>query len=168
MSLLKIRNTLNTRLAEIQTVLPTVDIAWENFNYEPVANKIHIRPKLLASPTRAAAQGISAANFESGIYQIDVYGPMDRGTAPLDTVVEAIRALFPRALRLVDPSGDPDAIILHIPQTPSGLLGMRENPFWRVRIDVPYFAYVFDYVSLEALNTIFLETEGGAYLSAED
>jgi hypothetical protein len=76
-------------------------------------------------------------DFESGVYQVDVYAPQDQGPNPASDLAERIRAHFYRGLVLTS-----DSISVNIEATPSMASNDREGPFWRIRLTVPWFAYV--------------------------
>jgi hypothetical protein len=124
MSLKAIRNALNARLNTLPS-LPSV--AWENIAFTPKTTETHL----------PAANHKSAMDFESGIYQIDVYSPQDQGPNPASDVAESIRQHFSRGSTLVN-----SGITVNIEATPSMTLNDREGGFWRVRLTVPWFAYV--------------------------
>jgi hypothetical protein len=134
-SLQAIRNILNSRLS---SSFPTLSIAWENTNFTPPTNAPHVRVSFLPSETRPAANHASAMDFESGIYQLDLYVPQNTGTANADATAREIRRQFKRGLALFDVNN----IQVMIQGTPSVSDGRIEGPFWRSRITVPWFAYV--------------------------
>lgn len=134
MSLKAIRNALNARL----NTLPSLpNVAWENIAFTPKTTETHLRVNFLPAPTRPAANHKSAMDFESGIYQIDVYSPQDQGPNPASDVAESIRQHFSRGSTLVN-----SGTTVNIEATPSMTLNDREGGFWRVRLTVPWFAYV--------------------------
>jgi hypothetical protein len=140
-----IRNILNTKMSEID--LAGVTIAWENVPFTPKPNETHLRISYLPGTTRAAANHKNAMDFESGLYQIDVYVPQNLGTALADQITSDIRHHFYRGLRLESPAGHghgnhPATTVVHIQQTPSENPGAREGAFWRARVTVPWFAYI--------------------------
>lgn len=134
MSLKSIRNALNARLNTLSS-LPSV--AWENVAFTPKTTELHLRVNFLPAPTRPAANHKSAMDFESGIYQIDVYAPQDQGPNPASDLAERIRQHFSRGLVLTS-----DSISVNVEATPSMAANDREGPFWRIRLTVPWFAYV--------------------------
>jgi len=134
MSLKAIRNALNARL----NTLPSLpNVAWENIAFTPKTTETHLRVNFLPAPTRPAANHKSAMDFESGIYQIDVYSPQDQGPNPASDVAESIRQHFSRGSTLVN-----SGITVNVEATPSMTSNDREGGFWRVRLTVPWFAYV--------------------------
>jgi hypothetical protein len=135
MSINSIRNILNSRMA---TLSGSPSIAWENVNFVPKTTETHYRVNFLPSQTRPAANHRSAMDFESGIYQIDIYVVQNEGTSTAGTLAETVRDHFYRGLKLTDSGG----ISVHIASTPSVVMTSREAGFWRTQIDVPWFAYV--------------------------
>ena len=134
MSLKAIRNALNARLSTLSS-LPSV--AWENVAFTPKTTETHLRVNFLPAPTRPAANHKSAMDFESGIYQIDIYAPQDQGPNPASDLAERIRQHFNRGLALSN-----SGVVVNIEATPSMAANDREGPFWRIRLTVPLFAYV--------------------------
>lgn len=134
MSLKAIRNALNARLSTLSS-LPSV--AWENVAFTPKTTETHLRVNFLPAPTRPAANHKSAMDFESGIYQIDIYAPQDQGPNPASDLAERIRRHFNRGLALSN-----SGVVVNIEATPSMAANDREGPFWRIRLTVPWFAYV--------------------------
>lgn len=134
MSLKAIRNALNARLSTLSS-LPSV--AWENVVFTPKTTETHLRVNFLPAPTRPAANHKSAMDFESGIYQIDIYAPQDQGPNPASDLAERIRQHFNRGLALSN-----SGVVVNIEATPSMAANDREGPFWRIRLTVPWFAYV--------------------------
>lgn len=135
MSLNAIRNILNVKMA---TISATPRIAWENAPFTPKPTESHYRVNLLTAQTRPAANHRSAMDFESGIYQVDVFVPQNEGTASAGALAEAVRSLFYRGLKLSDANN----ISVMISSTPSIVFSSREGAFWRVQVDVPWFSYV--------------------------
>ena len=134
MSLKAIRNALNARLSTLSS-LPSV--AWENVAFTPKTTETHLRVNFLPAPTRPAANHKSAMDFESGIYQIDIYAQQDQGPNPASDLAERIRQHFNRGLALSN-----SGVVVNIEATPSMAANDREGPFWRIRLTVPWFAYV--------------------------
>lgn len=135
MSLMAIRNALNAHLA---TLSPLPSIAWENVAFTPSNTAVHLRVNFLPAPTRASANHRSAMDFESGVYQVDVYAPQNQGPNPASEVAESIRALFSRGAVL----NGADGLRVNIESTPSISQNDREGPFWRIRLVVRWFCYV--------------------------
>jgi len=135
MSLNAIRNILNSHMNSLS---PTPTVAWENVPFTPDVDSTHYRVNTLFATTRPAASHKSAMDFESGIYQVDIYSPQNQGSASGGAKADALRTHFYRGLRLTNSDG----IVVHIASTPSIVLSAREGAFWRIQVDVPWFSYV--------------------------
>ena len=81
----------NTRKA-LETWLNTMSdkppIAWENVDFKPTENTTFIQPFLLPSPSVLA--DVNWLQEDRGIFQVDVYVPLGRGTAALNELVDTI------------------------------------------------------------------------------
>jgi hypothetical protein len=84
-----IEAALNTRLA---TLSPSMPIAWPNIHYTPVENTAFIRPTLL--PISTDLNTFSGSEKHIGIYQIDIFVPLEKGISALDTLLDSIQDLF--------------------------------------------------------------------------
>lgn len=135
MSLNAIRNILNVKM---NTISGSPSIAWENVPFDANVTTAHYRVNFLSAQTRPAANHKSAMDFESGIYQVDIYVPQNEGTSTAGTMSQAVRSLFYRGLSLQDADG----IKVLISSTPSIVFSAREGAFWRTQVDVPWFSYV--------------------------
>lgn len=87
-----IKIALDVNLADLSGSTP---IAWENINYKPVHNTTYIRPTLLFSPsTKLDMEG---DQLIQGIYQIDVFAPVNIGMSDLLNKMDDIFDLFREA-----------------------------------------------------------------------
>lgn len=125
---------LNTRL---NVYTPALNIAWENVSFTPATNTTHVRVNFVPVESVATARFKTSLVLETGLYQIDVYGPQDQGTSTVDTLVEGLRAHFNRGRTLTDSSNNK----VHIRNTPKITQGRREGGFYRVTITVDWFAH---------------------------
>lgn len=138
MSLAVIRTLLNTRL---DTISPKPAIAWENVAFTPPTDDMHLRVSFIPNPSFSSGPHKSAATVESGTYQVDVYGPLNQGPLPLDTVAERVRSLFPRGERIANVG---ESVVVRVRETPGVSGSSRDGPFWRARVSIPWFCYVFN------------------------
>ena len=88
-TLLNIEVALQSKLA---TLSPAVSTAWPNTSFKPVENTAWIRPTYLAS--RSPSATLSRAQYHEGIYQIDIFVPLEKGIAALMTIVDNIYTLY--------------------------------------------------------------------------
>lgn len=84
-----IENALNTRLASLAG-LPAV--AWPNTKYIPTENTLFIRPTLLPAATNLDTLG--GGELHAGIYQIDVFVPLEKGINTLNNLLDNIASLY--------------------------------------------------------------------------
>lgn len=93
---LDIQAALDTKLNQLAG---GIDVAWENTSYIPTKGTAYLRPSLLMAPS-------SLLNFESlqmnqGIYQIDLFYPLDRGPGDMLMKADEIHDHFKTDLKLV-------------------------------------------------------------------
>ncbi len=84
-----IKTALDTLLASLSGSTP---IAWENIRYVPIHNTMYIRPTLLFSPT--SKQTLEGLQLQQGIYQVDIFAPVNVGMTNLLTKMDDILDLF--------------------------------------------------------------------------
>jgi len=96
MSLLTIRNVLETRLNAMSPALAT---AWENTKFIPTEGIPYQRAYLL--PAEPENPEMGAMVREQGIFQVTLCYPLSNGPAAAAARAELIRATFPRKLSLV-------------------------------------------------------------------
>lgn len=87
--LLNIQSALDTKL---NTLSPAVSTAWPNTKFNPTENTNWIRPTLL--PARAVPVSLPGAIYHRGIYQIDIFVPLEKGVGALLTIADNIYTLF--------------------------------------------------------------------------
>lgn len=70
-----------------QTFLPQLnfdwekDVAWPNIEFEPIADRMYLRPSLLLNPTATVSCGPDGFERIDGIYQISVFDIVNKGIA---------------------------------------------------------------------------------------
>jgi hypothetical protein len=89
-----IQNALTQQLASV-TSIPT--IVYQNINYDPQATISYVRPTTL--PAKSSLYGLDVIK-EMGIYQVDIYTQVNKGTAPLLLLADSIRDKFISQRRL--------------------------------------------------------------------
>lgn len=57
----------------------THGIAWENYNYTPVAGTLYLRPTNLQGSTDQATLGTDGTDLTTGVYQVDVFAEASKG-----------------------------------------------------------------------------------------
>ena len=63
----------------LNTMTGLPDVAWENYNYTPVAGTLYLRPTNLPGSTDQATLGTAGTDLTTGIYQVDVFAEASKG-----------------------------------------------------------------------------------------
>ncbi len=122
---------------EIPGVATPVPVAWENVDFKPNPVLTHFRVNFIPANSVSTARFKSAMIRESGIYQIDVYTPLNKGTFANDILSNALRVHFKRGTSLVKDGYNR----VYMPETPRVSFSRREDPFYRTSIDVSWMAH---------------------------
>ncbi len=96
MSLFKIEQALQKALNNVSGI-PSV--AWPNVKFEPAVGTAFLRPTLL--PAKTDTFTLNEYNKHSGIYQIDIYVPNDKGIKDMYTLADSIKDYYQNNKRLV-------------------------------------------------------------------
>ncbi len=99
-----IENALNTRLSTLASLPPT---EWPNTEYTSVENTTWLRPTVL--PAYTTLNTIGGSQLHRGIYQVDIFVPLEKGIDTLTTWMDNIFNHFKGDLDLVAGS---DTILL--------------------------------------------------------
>lgn len=121
-----IQNALNAKLASISG-LPT--IFYENIQNTPSQGTSYLRPTVL--PASSELYTFTEGDLHHGIYQIDIYTQVKKGTSPMLLLADAIRDGFRRA-KLT--SGSTTVFIQNISISPAQQI---EN-WWHCYVEVNY------------------------------
>ena len=81
-------------------VANTRDIAYENVEYEPVTGTAFLRATNLPATTQQASLGTSGQEKHEGIFQVDVFSPVDRAQANSLAEADAVANYFQRGTTL--------------------------------------------------------------------
>jgi hypothetical protein len=126
-----IQNALNARLASVSG-LPTV--YWPNVDNEPAQGTNWVRPTLL--PARGELFTLNNENMHEGIYQVDIFTSLKKGTSPLWTIADAVRDHF-KAVDVVTSSGA-NVFIQEI----SFSQARRIESWWSCYVEIRYLCFV--------------------------
>lgn len=85
-----IKGANETRLSGM-VGLPAV--AWENTGYEPVVGTLYLRPTMLPAQT-VSGLGDTAQDYNSGIFQIDVFAQANQGSEDAMVMADLIADRF--------------------------------------------------------------------------
>lgn len=104
-----IQNLLDEKLLTL-TDAPD-DIVLENSRVSVGVNKTWIRSTLLPNETENITLGLNGYQRLSGLYQIDIWTPADKGINTGSTLADAIVSLFSKGTVLSNTDGDKINII---------------------------------------------------------
>ncbi len=124
-----IESALNTRLSELND-LPRV--AWPNMHFVPTENEVFIRPTIL--PFSTSLSTLAGVEVHKGMYQIDVYVPLEKGISVLTSILDNIQDLFKseRTLTATD--------VVLIQEISRGMF-KREESWFCGMIEIRYICY---------------------------
>jgi hypothetical protein len=121
-----IQNALNTKLASIVGI-PTV--YYPNDNNEPTRGTNFVRPTLL--PASSELYTINNENYHSGIYQVDIFTKLNKGTSEALLIADSIREAFNR--QVLTSSGTRVFI-----QNINMSRAERDEAWWHVFLEINY------------------------------
>lgn len=125
-----IQNALNTQL---NTVVGLPTVAWPNVKYTPAQGTSYVRPTLL--PARGELFTLNNEHMHKGIYQIDIFTQLKKGTAPLWLIADSIRDNF-NAVKSVTSSSD----VIHIQEINFSEARQVEG-FWNCYVEINYICF---------------------------
>lgn len=129
-----IRAGLETRLAEIAPALAT---AYENMQYSPAGNVPFQRVYLL--PATSSNPSIGALLYRaSGIFQVTLFYPLNKGPGPAEARAELIFDKFKRGSTMIA-----GGVLITIDQSPSILQATVDGDRWALPVQIPYRANIF-------------------------
>lgn len=108
-------------------------IAWPNTKFKPSENASYIRPTLL--PAASTLATLNDDHRNPGIYQVDVFVPLEKGLNAALTLVDDIKVHFESERSLVE---DDDVIMIQ--NISLGRLE-RQDAWFRVYLEVNYICY---------------------------
>lgn len=125
-----ILSALNTQLATLS--LPT---ASEGKDYKPTNSTLYVRPTILPADTTQAELGSSGQDENLGIYQVDVFAPIDTGHGVAVTQADAIADAFARGTTLTY-----NSVNVRIRGVSRGA-GRRDGAWYIVPVFINYFSF---------------------------
>ncbi len=128
-----IKLTLDTKLSALSGDRV---IAWENIDFVPSVNVPYIRPFVLSAPTLGAS--VDGWSMFSGIYQIDIYYPVNKGVASILQCVDDIYNHFKS-----DPVLSSHGVEVYIRQISSPGL-TNENGYCRGTVQINYECWIYN------------------------
>lgn len=70
------------------------NLSWENVSFTPSPNSIWIDEKCLYNDSEIATVGISGVQKDYGIYHLNIYAPLNRGTIAVGSVLDELTEIF--------------------------------------------------------------------------
>ncbi len=125
-----IQRALDTRL---NTLINRPYIAWPNTKFIPAENTSYIRPTLL--PANSTLYTLNDNHRNSGIYQVDIFVPLEKGLNSALSLVDDVKEHFENTRDLV---AGTDTV--HIQQISLGQLE-RQEAWFRVYLEINYICY---------------------------
>lgn len=125
-----IESALNTRLSSVPG-LPAVQ--WPNVKYQPKEGMTFVRPTLL--PAASELYRVNDGSLHKGIYQVDVFVPLEKGTRVLNELLDSIEEYF-RASRSLT-SGTNTVFIQAIGRG----LAQRQESWYVSFVEINYMCY---------------------------
>lgn len=125
-----IESALNTRLSLVAG-LPAVQ--WPNAKYQPKEGTAFVRPTLLSAATELFR--LDDGSLHKGIYQIDIFMPLEKGNRDLNEIMDSIEEHF-RAVRSLA-SGTNTVFIQAIGRG----LAQRQESWYVSFVEINYICY---------------------------
>lgn len=124
-----IQNALTTQLSGVSG-LP--EIAYANINFSSSQGTPFVKPSLI--PARSKLYSLEE-ELHQGIYQVDIYTPIDKGTAPILLIADSIRDSFKNQNTLVS---DTDTIYI---QEISISKTQQMDGWWNCFVEINYICF---------------------------
>lgn len=80
---------LNTRLSQLSGLPP---VQWPNVDFMPLEGQTFLRPTLL--PAAGKLNTLDGSYLEAGMYQIDIFTPLNSGSYQLTSLQDEVMNLF--------------------------------------------------------------------------
>lgn len=122
-----IQIALDTTLATVPSVPP---IAWSNVDYKSIIGTMFIRPTLL--PANASMATLNGAQKNIGIYQIDIFSPINVARSTSLALADRIKSTFTSS-RVITANSDKIWIL----QIDLGK-GERQDAWDHIFVDIHY------------------------------
>jgi hypothetical protein len=126
-----IRAMLESRL---NTLSPALATAWENAPYTPVVGTPYQAAYLLLATPENPTMGDDYYR-EQGIFQINLFYPIQAGTATAAARAAAIKTLFKRGTSITS-----NGVTVQIEATPEVSQGRRDGDRWALPVKIRWFA----------------------------
>lgn len=129
----KIFNALAAKLESL-AFIPEINVCWPNVNFEPPTDGTgYIRAQLFPATAEQTTLGTDGQNRHTGIFQVDVIWPENKGLSEPTEIAGAIANHFKRGTLLTT-----DSIALRIDQPPLVRGIIVDGGTIQIPIDVRY------------------------------
>jgi hypothetical protein len=125
---------LNQRLDAYATA-NSRDVAFENIKHEPTEGSLYLRPTVLPADTEAAGIGSNGKEHHQGIFQIDVFAPIDDPKATALNEADSIADYFTQELTLTY-----NGINVRLREISMGTAS-RESAWFMVPVLIDYYSF---------------------------
>lgn len=124
-----IQNALTTCLSQVANLPP---IAYANASYKPVEGQDYVRPTLI--PAKSDMFALEFGRHQ-GLYQIDLFTSLNKGTAPILLLADSIREKFLDNRKL---TSDTDVVFI---QEISISQAQRVEGWWHCYVEINYICF---------------------------
>lgn len=121
--------------ARLNTLASAPPIAWENYVFEPVADTLYLRETLLPGDVTAAAVGSASQDHTIGIYQVDIFSPLNRGKAAGIAQADAVADHFKRGTILTS-----NGVNVRLQNVSRGT-SSRDETYWHIPVLIIFEVY---------------------------
>lgn len=125
---------LNQRLQAYATA-NNRQVAYENIGFTPTTGTLFLRPTVLPVDTLQAGLGSNGQEFHDGIFQVDVFAPVDVSKAIALSEADAVADYFARGLVLTY-----NGVKVRIGSARIGS-GNREASWYQIPISINYHSF---------------------------
>ena len=122
---------------ELNTISGSPSIAWPNTNFTPTQGTLYLAPNLL--PLVSSLETLNDYHRYSGIYQVDILVPLEKGTATLNLWCDRVHDLFPANTTLS--SGGDTILIQNINRGLTVRDSDNNHEYYRSSIDINFIVY---------------------------
>lgn len=126
-----IHTSLDTRL---NALTGGTTIAWENTEHIPLKGTPYLRPTVLMAPS--SLMDLQDLQMNEGIYQIDLFYPLDNGAGAMLTKADAIYDHFKAGLDLVS-----NGVTVHIKAISRANPAKREEGWFMTSVEIHFKTY---------------------------
>jgi len=127
-------SALGDRLQQL-VLSPAVPISWPNLSFTP--RGAYLRPYPLPARTESMGVSYQSPNDYRGIYQVDVFWPVNQNPISAYECASAIIAHFKKGTKMVR-----DGISVWVEGPPWQSPPLEEPSWFHVPVNVPYRAFV--------------------------